>query len=338
MKTQILLPQTIKKALALGADLAISFSGGKDSQAMLNLLLNHPDRTSWTGRVYAIHADLGLAEWHNTHAFCESYCKSVGIELVTVTRVDKKGLIERIEDRAETLKGTDKPHFPSSAARYCTSDLKRNPIDAYLRTGSDLVISFEGVRADESTARAKKPVFEMRKQITSTTYKGSKTTGAPELPLNKALDNLVEGKRLAIDYRPIFDFNTSEVFAACGTSLEAVEIARNQYKDIMGIRNAGVYSSVDAQGAIDKIFESVPVHPAYAIGNTRLSCAMCVLASKSDIINGAIHNIEAFRRLVKSELKTGYTFTNDLSLASMSKTIEEQHAAIYQNGYELPTC
>lgn len=49
-------------------------------------------------------------------------------------------------------------------------------------------------------------------------------------------------------------------------------------------------------------------HPAYAYGNSRLSCALCVLADKTDLTNGATHNPELFRALVDIEIKTGFAF------------------------------
>lgn len=61
-------PPVIERALQQGAALAISISGGRDSQALLNTL------TAWLaahpvpGPVFAIHADLGRAEWPHTNA------------------------------------------------------------------------------------------------------------------------------------------------------------------------------------------------------------------------------------------------------------------------------
>jgi 3'-phosphoadenosine 5'-phosphosulfate sulfotransferase (PAPS reductase)/FAD synthetase len=49
-------------------------------------------------------------------------------------------------------------------------------------------------------------------------------------------------------------------------------------------------------------------HPAYGLGNQRLSCALCVLASLNDLLNGAIHNPDAYRELCRIEAVTGYSF------------------------------
>jgi hypothetical protein len=53
------------------------------------------------------------------------------------------------------------------------------------------------------------------------------------------------------------------------------------------------------------------------MGNVRLSCSLCVLACKSDIENGARHNPTLFRTYLEIELRTGYTFQEDLALADL---------------------
>lgn len=55
--------------------------------------------------------------------------------------------------------------FPGSQSRFCTSELKLDPIDAIknpLRLDGIRVVTWIGERADESAARAKKPAIERR--------------------------------------------------------------------------------------------------------------------------------------------------------------------------------
>ena len=49
------------------------------------------------------------------------------------------------------------------------------------------------------------------------------------------------------------------------------------------------------------------LHPAYALGNERLSCVFCIMASASDLRNGARHNPELYAKYVELEQRTGYT-------------------------------
>jgi predicted phosphoadenosine phosphosulfate sulfurtransferase len=59
-------PPEVESALELGAALAISISGGKDSQALLNTLAAWHRERRWPGPILALHADLGRAEWKET--------------------------------------------------------------------------------------------------------------------------------------------------------------------------------------------------------------------------------------------------------------------------------
>ncbi len=58
-------------------------------------------------------------------------------------------------------------------------------------------------------------------------------------------------------------------------------------------------------------------HPAYALGNARLSCACCVLASVNDLLNGAAHNPDTYRELCRIEAVTGYSFRQDCWLSDL---------------------
>lgn len=48
-------------------------------------------------------------------------------------------------------------------------------------------------------------------------------------------------------------------------------------------------------------------HYAYALGNDRLSCVLCVMASRPDLKNGRIALPELFSKYVAMEQRTGYT-------------------------------
>lgn len=48
-------------------------------------------------------------------------------------------------------------------------------------------------------------------------------------------------------------------------------------------------------------------HPAYAMGNERLSCVFCIMGSRNDLANGARHHPELLARYVEIEQRTGYT-------------------------------
>lgn len=108
---QIDLPAPIHTALNDGAALAISISGGKDSQAMLEAVVEEYKHAGWPGEFFAVHAHLGRMEWPQTLAHCEKMAASVGIPLIVVSR-PQGDLLQEMWDRVEKLRGTGKPPSP----------------------------------------------------------------------------------------------------------------------------------------------------------------------------------------------------------------------------------
>lgn len=246
-----------------GAALVLSVSGGKDSDAMSHHLLDLRDAEGWTGDAVMVHADLGRAEWHSTHEYVRNLAARKGVALHVVQW--REGLLGDLIDRIWQRYHADpsRPCWPSSAARYCTSDLKRGPISVWIRNAypSGNVVCAMGLRADESPARAKKQVVSVRTDCTSE-QKG----------------------RLVLDWLPIHSWTEDSV-----------------------------WGSIQSHGGI--------CHPAYALGNSRLSCACCVLASVSDLINGAIHNPDTYRELCRIEAVTGWSFRHGLWLSDLQPTL-----------------
>lgn len=240
-----------------GADLVLSVSGGKDSDATSHYLLNLRLKEAWTGSVCMVHADLGRAEWHNTTEYVTNLARRKGVEL-HIVRYTHCDLIDRIWKRWESLNHAGCP-WPSAQARYCTSEMKKAPISRWMRnqfpTGN--VICAMGLRASESSTRAKKAVFTSRTDCTAPT-KG----------------------RYVWDWLPIHDWSEAQVW-------ECIRQHGNIY------------------------------HPAYKLGNQRLSCALCVLASLNDLMNGAIHNPDTYRELCRIEAVTGYSFRQNLWLSDL---------------------
>lgn len=276
-------PTQIEQALQAGAALSISISGGKDSQALAYALKAEHDLGRWPGPIFLIHADLGRAEWEQTPAQVRALADELGLELVVVAR-DGGDLVQRIEARRDQLqaKGQATPFWPSSDARYCTSDLKRDPINKYLRRYAS-VVSAEGVRADESTARARKPVYAVRSKLATQT-------------------------RQAFDWRPLLAWDTEDVLNACGSSGADLDRRRKLYAAGERFQNDGPKL---------KALDGWKLHPAYVYGNVRLSCVLCVLACEQDLRNGAKHNPTVAATYLRLEREGGYTFRANKSLADI---------------------
>lgn len=308
-------PEPIRAALEEGAALAISMSGGKDSLAMATALVEQVDREGWPGEVYAIHSDLGRMEWGgyesehhwlSTLGHVRSQAQRLGLPLVVVRREDRD-LLGHIQARRERLaeQGRDQPFWPSPASRYCTSDLKRAVIDKYLRR-HDFVVCAMGIRREESARRAKSMPCDIRQRITSTAkcYQGIETVEG----LIRARQ---EGRRVALDWNPIVEWSERDVWQAIGHSLPDLQARRQLWR--LGLEA----SALDGWLA----------HPAYVLGNERLSCALCILGSPGDLENGARHNPRLFAELVEMERESGWTFQHGFSLVGLAESLRERGAA-----------
>lgn len=136
-------------------------SAGKDSQAMLDFLVEMADAAGVRHRMVVAHADLGRVEWEGTRELAEEHAEHYGIRFEAVSR-PQGDLLDQIEKRGM---------FPSSQARYCTSDQKTGQIKVLMTKLVNekalprpvRILNCLGIRAEESPARAKKPAFSVDK-------------------------------------------------------------------------------------------------------------------------------------------------------------------------------
>lgn len=163
----------------------LNSSAGKDSQAMLTLMVAEAERQGVKDRIVVVHADLGRAEWTGTRELAETQAAAYGLRFEVVAR-PQGDLLAQIEARGM---------FPSSTARYCTSDQKTGQV-ARLLTSLTAELALDrparilnclGIRAQESAARAKKPVLSADKRASN-------------------------GKRHVDRYLPIFALDVEEVW------------------------------------------------------------------------------------------------------------------------------
>lgn len=154
----------------------INSSAGKDSQSMLDLLVAQADAEGVDrSRLVVVHADLGRVEWEGTRELAEAQAAHYGLRFEVTRARDKDGnerdLLTQVEDRHAALqaKGKVAAPWPSSAARYCTSDQKRGPVKRVITAlttelqaagiAHPRILNCLGIRAQESAARAKKESF-----------------------------------------------------------------------------------------------------------------------------------------------------------------------------------
>ena len=93
------------------------------------------------------------------------------------------------------------------------------------------------------------------------------------------------------------------------TRLTAGVRAVTKFRPILDYTLDDVWSHIAATG--------LPRHVAYDLGNERLSCALCVLATEGDIRNGSEARPDLAERFLEIERQTGFTFRHKRSLAQI---------------------
>lgn len=159
----------------------LSHSGGKDSQAMYAYLA----RRLPASQLVVVHADLGEVEWRGV----QDHIRATIDQNLHVVRAAKT-LLDMVRTRRE--KRPDAPSWPSSATRQCTSDLKRGPIEKFIRNdmkarGVTKAVNVMGLRAEESSARKKRDPWRLNARLS------------------------VAG-RTVFDWLPIHDWSSARVF------------------------------------------------------------------------------------------------------------------------------
>lgn len=148
-----LMSQEITKLIERGALFVINHSGGKDSQAMTLKIKSLVPKS----QILVIHADLPEVHWSGCLDLIESTCPDLPVIQVRAV----KTFVDMVRHRGM---------FPSPKYRQCTSDLKRGPIEKAIRhyikdnNLSGLVVNCIGLRAEESSSRAKAKVFSFSKR------------------------------------------------------------------------------------------------------------------------------------------------------------------------------
>ncbi len=171
--------------------IAISISGGKDSQTILDVIMQMAVMQQYAGKIVAIHADTG-AEWHESLPHCRMLCEHYGIPLHVA--VPFRALPDHIERRCMMKCGTGQAGWPDSQNKFCTSDCKRAPIQKVTRHlfpalhGKENILQVTGERRQESPGRAKLDEFAPNHMLTTL-------------------------KRTVTNWRPILDYSVDDVWA-----------------------------------------------------------------------------------------------------------------------------
>ena len=235
----------------------VTYSGGKDSQASLLWTLEHLTRTP-----LIMFCDTG---WEHplTYKHVRETTEALGLGLITLKSKKYDGMVNLAAMRKR---------WPSSRRRFCTSELKSIPaIDYILDEVKDDFIVIQGIRAAESTSRAK-----MTAQCNYFKYYlqpyGTGKNGKPKYHTYRRREVLAYCKQYATDVqRPVFDWSGQDV--------------------------------------IDYILDhGQEPNPLYRMGYKRVGCYPCIMASQQDILNIIRRDPARFEYIGQKEREIGSSF------------------------------
>ncbi|MET3051889.1 phosphoadenosine phosphosulfate reductase family protein [Pseudomonas alkylphenolica] len=236
------IPKDVEALVASGALFVANHSGGKDSQAQLIKMLE----VIPAAQIVVVHASLGAMEWPGAMELARNQAAASDLQFIIAKA--GKTLLEMVARRFEGR--PEVPSWPSATTRQCTSDLKRGPIQREVRryakdNGFKVIVNCLGLRAQESSGRAKRQPFRMNERDSNSVLTW-------------------------YEWLPVHDLSADDVFSI--------------------IKSAGQQP-----------------HYAYALGNDRLSCVFCIMASKRDLTNGAANHPTLLAEYAAMESRTGYT-------------------------------
>jgi len=171
----------------------VAYSGGKDSQACLLWAVKEYGAKN----IEAVFCDTG---WEHpvTYTHIKNTTNDLGVKLVTVKSKKFDGMIGLAEKKGR---------FPSSQARFCTSELKSIPFIDYVLDQKEHLIVIQGIRALESHNRSK-----MQKQCRYFKYYFEPYNDKGKKHTHRKKDVIKWTQKYSDDIlRPVFDWTAQQV-------------------------------------------------------------------------------------------------------------------------------
>jgi 3'-phosphoadenosine 5'-phosphosulfate sulfotransferase (PAPS reductase)/FAD synthetase len=281
----------------------ISSSGGKDSQAQLDVLVNLADSQGVSrDRLIVVHADLGRVEWKGTAELAERQAKHYGLRFEKVSR-SQGGLLEQINQRNEDIKAralrlrsgelteADRKFVAKQAAkmsREIDADLLQDLAEADEKNPIWPDSKNRYCTSDQKRGQISKLITQLHRESGKVEFKVLSCMGiraqesderAEKNPFTKDARNSTSTRTVDI-WLPIFDWKLTDVWAR-----------------------------IKASG--------VEYHQAYDLGMSRLSCVFCVFAKKADLQIAAKANPELLDEYIATEKRIGHCFKKKFSISEL---------------------
>ncbi|MFA5298530.1 MAG: phosphoadenosine phosphosulfate reductase family protein [Lutibacter sp.] len=171
----------------------VAYSGGKDSQASLLWAIDKFGRKN----VESVFCDTG---WEHpiTYEHIINTVTDLGIKHTTVRSKIYDGMIDMAEK---------KKRFPSSQARFCTSELKSIPFIDYVLDQDEHLIIVQGIRSQESFNRS-----QMKKECSFFKYYFQPYNDKGKKHTYRKKEVIEWCKKYSDDiFRPVFDWTGQQV-------------------------------------------------------------------------------------------------------------------------------
>ncbi len=271
----------------------VTCSGGKDSVASLIWMQNNGYKdfevvfcdTNWESEL--------------TYQYLEDLQIKLGIKFTFLKSKKYDGLIDLARK---------KKRFPSTRARFCTSELKSIPmIDYILDVVKDDILVIQGIRGAESESRSKmnaqcnyfkyylEPIEtnstrlpKLKKQLSSEKKEAKRTKIIAKI--KKVEERLAKGK----EDPKYHTYRRKEVLAYC--KKYATDILRPVFN----------WSGMDVINyALDNCID---INPLYKLGMKRVGCFPCILCSLAEIHQMSVRFPERIDEIAEYEVDIGSSF------------------------------
>lgn len=177
--------------------IVIDSSAGKDSQAMLDLVVEQATAVGVRERLVVVHCDLGRVEWEGTKELAERQAKHYGLRFEVVSR-PQGDLLEHVESKGK---------WPGFATRFCTSDHKTSQVEKlFTKLVDELGATRTGVYDSKLGIRRPARILDC---LGLRAQESDKRADQPQLQSNERASN---GKRAVDTWLPIKWWSTEDVW------------------------------------------------------------------------------------------------------------------------------